>query len=359
MIADLQFAICDWEMPDTALVLTPPGAAAIAVIRIRGAGVTTFLSKHISRTARPLRCVHGELKDAGGAVIDDPVVVMSGDGEFADINLHGGPWVVASTLELLRRSGFDIINTEPGTPLPLEAVEGDTIVEREVMSYLPLAKTEQGVRMLLAQPENWRRFIASNPSPEAIRRTLDDDCLTKVLHPPRVAIVGAANVGKSTLANQLFAQQRSITADVPGTTRDWVGEIANIDGLPVMLVDTPGVRETTDAIEREAIARSRAVVAAAALVIHVIDATAPVAPAASTAGLRVLNKVDLGAGRALQYDVATVATSPKGIEELRRAILVRLGCEDLDRAHPRIWTPRQRDVLETARDDSSKLSDLV
>ena len=87
-------------------MLTPPGPAAIAVIRIAGPAVVPFLSQNFSRRAGPLRCVHGELKDAGGAVIDDPVVVLSADGGFADINLHGGPWLVASILELLRQCGF-------------------------------------------------------------------------------------------------------------------------------------------------------------------------------------------------------------------------------------------------------------
>jgi small GTP-binding protein len=342
-----------------AILLTSPGAAAIAVIRIEGPTVGAFLAKQFSRRATPLRCVHGELSNGGGAVIDDPVVVVSADGTFADINLHGGPWVVASTLELLRQSGFDIVETEPGTPLPIDAVDGKTILEREVMAHLSLAKTEQGVRMLLAQPANWRRFIDSSPSPHAIQRVLHDDCLTKMLHPPRVAIVGAPNVGKSTLANQLFAQQRSITADVPGTTRDWVGEIANIDGLPVMLLDTPGVRETSDAIEHHAIERSRAVVSSADLILYVIDATAPVAPATGRAVLRVLNKVDRGVPPGLEYDVATVATMGQGVDELRCSIRGRLGCVDLAPARPLVWTQRQRNVLDRAMNDPSTLNDLV
>jgi tRNA modification GTPase len=339
---------------DTAIVLTPPaGAAAIAVVRINGPGVVDFLSNHFSRRAAPLRCVHGELQDASGAVIDDPVVVLSADGGFADVNLHGGPWVVASTLELLRRSGFDVTDAEPGKPLPLEAVEGETILEREVMSHLPLAKTEQGVRMLLAQPTNWRRFVDSAPTSEAIGRVLADECLTKMLHAPRVAIVGAPNVGKSTLANQLFARQRSITADLPGTTRDWVGEIANLDGLAVMLVDTPGVRETSDPIEHHAIERSREVVTGAELIVYVIDATAPFAPATDPAVLRVLNKADCGVPPGLAYDVATVATTGQGVGELRRVIRERLGCDDLDPAHPRVWTQRQRDALARGDIDST------
>jgi len=359
-VSDSRVPISDPRLKnrDAATVLTPPGAAAIAVVRIAGPGVAGFLAKHFSRRAAELRCVHGELKDGDGAVIDDPVVVLSAGGDFADINLHGGPWVVASTLELLRHGGFEVIEAEPGAPLPVETLEGDTLLEREVMAYLPLARTEQAMRMLLAQPQNWRTFAGSNPLPDAVRRVLGDDCLSKMLHPPRVAIVGAPNVGKSTLANQLFAQQRSITADVPGTTRDWVGEIANLDGLAVLLVDTPGVRETSDAIEREAIERSVAVVRAADLVVLVgdvsrgEDAQYRLLGAAHPDALLVLNKQDLphpvtpgGDSAATVATVATVATTGAGVDELRRAIRQRLGCADLDPTRPRAWTQRQRDLI--------------
>ena len=333
-----------------ATLLTPPGAAAIAVVRIAGPAVNEFLAGHFSRAAKPLRCVHGNLTDDDGAVIDDPVVVLAEGGAAADLNLHGGPWVVASTLELLRRHGFEVVEHGPGTPLQIESAEGDTLLEREVASHLPLAKTDEGVRMLLAQPANWRAFVGSNPTPAEIGKVLDDGCLAKMLHPPRVAIVGAPNVGKSTLANQLFAQQRSITADVPGTTRDWVGEIANIDGLPVMLVDTPGVRETSDPIEHQAIERSRAVVTGADLIVYVIDATAPFAPATARAVLRVLNKSDRGPPPpGLEFDVSTVATTGQGVDELRRLVRHRLGCDALDPARPRVWTQRQRDLLQDGR----------
>src|SRR5690606_3480586 len=100
-------------------------------------------------------------------------------------------------------------------------------------------------------------------TPAALRRMLDDASLRNLLRLPRVAIIGTPNVGKSTLANQLFAQERSITADLPGTTRDWIGEIANIDGLAVMLVDTPGQGQPRDPVEAAAVDAS----------IHQIDAS--------------------------------------------------------------------------------------
>src|SRR3954447_26397913 len=109
---------------------------------------------------------------------------------------------------------------------------------------------------------------------------IDDRSLYWLLSRPRVAIVGPANVGKSTLANQLFAAERSITADVAGTTRDWVGALANLDGLVVELIDTPGVRETKDAIEAQAIGVASRETSRADLILLVLDASADFEPQA-------------------------------------------------------------------------------
>src|SRR5688572_10704527 len=234
------------------MLLTVPGSAAIAVVRLVGPGVSEFLTRRFSRMVGEGRCVHGELRD-GDRVIDDPVVVVSRGGTVADINLHGGPWIVRSVLELAAREGFET-RERVELPLPLDAVDGESILESEMLAYLPMARTELALRVLMAQPGAWTAWQAAGMPDRA--RVLADRSLRWLLHPPRVAILGVPNVGKSTLANQLFAQERSITADLPGTTRDWVGEIANIDGLALMLVDTPGARDTIDPIEREAIARS-------------------------------------------------------------------------------------------------------
>ena len=112
----------------SAILLTPPGSAAIAVVRLAGAGVPSFLRTHFSRPAVEGRCVHGDLKD-GTRVVDDPVVVLHRGGAGADVNLHGGPWVVRSVLELARRAGFDVME-RPELPLPNEAVDADTEIGR-------------------------------------------------------------------------------------------------------------------------------------------------------------------------------------------------------------------------------------
>jgi len=202
---------------------------------------------------------------------------------------------------------------------------------------------------------------------ELIPDLLRDRSLYWLLHPPRVAIVGVPNVGKSTLANQLFAQERSITADLPGTTRDWVGEIANVEGLAIMLVDTPGLRDTGDAIEREAIELGRGEVRRADLVVVVLDLTqAPDAQRdlmrAHPDALQVVNKSDRGSTweapdsvRVLQ----TVATTGKGVDTLRNAIKQEfLGTAELETNRPRWWTERQRKILERALGDPHALNEL-
>ena len=347
-----------------AILLTPLGSAAIAVVRLAGAGVQSFLRTHFSRPAIEGRCVHGELTD-GARLIDDPVVVLHAGGGAADVNVHGGPWVVRSVLELARRAGFAVVE-RPGLPLPDEAVDADTEMGREVLRYLPMARTERAARTLLAQEEAWRRFRQAPAAGADVVRIRDDHSLYWLLHPPRVAIIGVPNAGKSTLANRLFAQERSITADLPGTTRDWVGEIANVDGLAVMLVDTPGLRHTDDPIESEAIRRSKGQIERADLVVLVLDVTQPRDPdqlaleAAHRGALVVVNKSDQAAKwGGVSGAVQTVATTGRGVDEVRAAIRHQfLGPEPFDVDRPRWWTERQRLILHRATTDVSALSEL-
>ena len=381
------------RMLNQVIQLTPPGSAAIAVLRLIGPGVPEFLRSHFSRNAAPGRCVHGDLID-GTRVIDDPVVVLSPDGSCADLNLHGGPWVVRSAFELANRFGFTTIDNAR-LPLPEAASDQGTQIEREILSHLPMAATELAIGELLRQKEAWVAFALL---PEAERqieaeRMQQDHGLWWLLHPPRIALVGTANVGKSTLANQLFGQQRSITADLPGTTRDWVGEIANLDGLAVMLIDTPGVRKTSDPIEHSAIARAAEEIKQADLVLLVLDASRPLEPEQGDLikqfreALCIVNKCDLPAewdwrsierlndralfcnshfvGSALRTDFlrhnktvrsadptriahgdfGIVATSGVGLDEVRKAIKRRFGVGDRGDG-ARWWTERQRGMLD-------------
>ena len=221
-----------------------------------------------------------------------------------------------------------------------------------MLMHLPLARNETAIRMLLDQPGVWRAALRSGFDAAEV---LKDRTLWRLLHPGQIAIVGEPNVGKSTLANRLFGQERSITADVPGTTRDWVGEMADIAGMPAVLIDTPGVRQTDDAIERAAISASGEKVSESELVIEVLDGTwASRSPGCTSgawrAGIVVVNKIDLAAG----WDFESVdairisAKTGQGIDELCAAIHQRMGIQFLQENRPRWWTQRQRDILTKA-----------
>jgi len=117
----------------------------------------------------------------------------------------------------------------------------------------------------------------------------------------RAAIVGRPNAGKSSLLNQLLGHERAIVSPVPGTTRDTIEETANIRGLPVVFIDTAGLREARDELEQEGVRRSRESLARAEFILQVLDASAPLTPAderhlAEFAGkqrILVVNKMDL------------------------------------------------------------------
>src|SRR5579859_581908 len=117
----------------------------------------------------------------------------------------------------------------------------------------------------------------------------------------RAAIVGRPNVGKSSLLNQLLGRDRAIVSPIPGTTRDTIEETADIRGLPVVFIDTAGLREARDEIEQEGIRRSHESLARAEFILHVLDASEPLADAdekflAGFAGKKrilVRNKMDL------------------------------------------------------------------
>lgn len=322
------------------MLLTPPGAAALAVLRLAGPGVADFLRRHVSKSPQPGMMAHATLFD-GARIMDDPIVVRVED-DVVDLNLHGGAWIVRNAIDLAERRGFGRVEGDQRT------YDADDEIQQEILQWLPQARTELAIRALLAQPAAWKN--KTRPRDEL----LADRALHWLLNPPCVTIVGAANVGKSTLANQLFAQERSITADVPGTTRDWVGQIANIDGLAVMLIDTPGLRVTDDAIERAAIDIAGRQIASADMVILVLDAARPMddeqrALLSRFAGAQlVVNRVDLphAWGVASVDACRTIATTGHGVDDLRLAIQRKFGCADFDESLQRIWTQRQRQIVE-------------
>jgi tRNA modification GTPase len=208
----------------------------------------------------------------------------------------------------------------------------------------------------------------------------------------RVAIVGRPNVGKSSLLNGLLRTSRAIVTDIPGTTRDTLEETLNLQGVPVVLVDTAGILvKTEDPIERLGIERSRAALAQADLAMLVLDASEPLtdadraiaALAESKPAIVVLNKVDLlEAGTDTRHPaqdalgilsdtswVSVSALTGQGLAALEEAVVgaVFSGQATASEA-PLVTSPRHKEALQRALDhvnaaqmayNTGQLADLV
>ena len=145
----------------------------------------------------------------------------------------------------------------------------------------------------------------------------------------RAAIVGRPNAGKSSLLNQLLGHDRAIVSPTPGTTRDTIEETASIRGVPVVFIDTAGLRDTVDAVEAEGVRRSRVALERAELILHLLDASEPLDAAdqrhleefAGRKRLLVINKTDLP--RRLELPL-TPTLSPSEVERELSAALPRI-----------------------------------
>src|SRR6185437_8900083 len=140
-----------------AMLITAPGTAAIAVVRLIGPLTEPFIKTHFSRETAEGRCVHGILR-ADGQVLDDPVIVAFSGG--VDINLHGSQWIVESLLRLARAAGFEVESASSSSSLTTQFAESESIIEAEVLSALTQARTELALRVLLAQIEAWKALEA-------------------------------------------------------------------------------------------------------------------------------------------------------------------------------------------------------
>jgi len=187
----------------------------------------------------------------------------------------------------------------------------------------------------------------------------------------RAAIVGRPNAGKSSLLNQLLGRDRAIVSPVPGTTRDTIEETANIRGLPVLLIDTAGLREGSNEIEREGVRRSRESLASAELILHVLDASEPLQPAdqahlAESAGkprILVRNKVDLPRRMELPAPLAAVdvcCLTGQGVEALKDAIKERVWAGEIRAEMLQVMiNARHQDALRRAREAAGRTADAL
>jgi tRNA modification GTPase len=302
-------------MPDhTATVvacLTPPGQGAIATLGLAGPGAWTLARALFRpRTGRglPDDPCRGRfwLGRCGDEVSDDVVLAVVAVEPVlqVEIHSHGGRAVVGLLLDLFTARGCrpcswpEFLGYTGTDPLRIEAAVAlaQATTTRTAAVLLDQYHGAFGDAVAAAVGAVDRGEIAEATALVAgmARRVGLGRRLTE---PWRVVVAGAPNVGKSSLVNALAGYQRSIVAPTPGTTRDVVTARIAVDGWPIELTDTAGLRDVTGSIEGQGIERARSAAAGADLCLWVLDAsTPPVWPETESSNRRiVVNKIDLPA----------------------------------------------------------------
>lgn len=358
-----------------AAISTASGEAAISVIRLSGPKALEISGKAFKLPSKLVtRRAHlVQVLDENGAGIDSGVLLhfqapASYTGEHViEFHGHGGVLVTQRVLERVLACGARA--AEPGEFTQRAFLNGkmDLTQAEAVMDLIhaqstlalraaneqlggaigrEAAQMQQMLVPVLAHIEAYIDFPDEDISPETgadllrridavqtqARKLLATSEQGRILrHGARTVISGAPNVGKSSLLNLLLGFERAIVSPTAGTTRDTIEEIIQVHGIPLRLVDTAGLRDSQDAIERIGIERTQRELERADLIIEVLDASQP--PEASQrlevpAGLAsrhlvILNKTDLGLHAGWQVEKGAIQIScvqSEGIEALRNAI---------------------------------------
>lgn len=391
----------DLENQDDTIVAisTPPGEGGIGIVRLSGhraleIGRSHFRRKRIQTcknsrdqgfTPRPRKLYYGYFIDQQGEEIDEILVsYMPGPQSYTcedvvEINAHGGIISVRRILNALMQSGarlaapgeftrraylngrIDLVQaesnlalirakTEKGMKAALQGVQGklsaniydlrreliDIIAEIEVSVDFPHEDLEWEIQQrleIMGKIQSCKRQIDLLLKKHKAGRVLQEGLKT--------VIAGKPNVGKSSLYNYLLGENRALVTDMPGTTRDLLSEFINIQGVPLKLMDTAGIRVDGDAIERMGMDYSRHALEEADLIIFILDAGTGIteedrfvyrtmAEKGGTSLIILVNKIDLNPGmtpgdigKAFHYDGLVYASILKnlGMDELEKTII--------------------------------------
>jgi tRNA modification GTPase len=301
-----------------AALATPLGRSAIALVRVSGAGTRGILARvapELPRDVEPRRAHWTTLVGASDEPIDRGVVTFfaapaSFTGEdLAELSVHGSPVVTERLLRALVAAGarparagefterafrlgkIDLVRAEAIRDLIESRTEAAARASERRMEGRVSGRLRDAQEDLLAaaasltatvdfaedvgedvDPSVRERLSAARDSLRALAASYDTGRLLSA--GCRVAILGRPNAGKSTLFNALLGTERAIVTDVPGTTRDTLEATLDVRGIPVEIVDTAGLREAHDEVERLGVERARREGEAAAAVLYVFDASA-------------------------------------------------------------------------------------
>lgn len=363
-----------------AAVATPLGEAGIAIIRLSGpeAVILTDGLFRMPGGRKQLRdqashTIHYGHIWYGGERLDEVMVALMRAPksytreDVVEINCHGGLMTTRKVLDAVLRSGARL--AEPGEFTRRAFINGRIdLTQAEAVADLIHARSERAMAMageqlqgslsrkvnlvrddlmnVLAHMEAHIDFPDEDIAPDtldSLRAKLDSGIqfMSHLLSTAgdgrlmrqgiRTAIVGRPNAGKSSLLNQLLGEDRAIVSAIAGTTRDTIEEFASINGIPVIFIDTAGLRETTDEVEQEGIRRSLASLEKADLILHILDVSEDLHEAdrdfasrfSGKRKITVANKSDLGVVAdlgSLEPLVQISCARGHGIDDLKQAI---------------------------------------
>jgi tRNA modification GTPase len=378
---------------------TAPGRAGIGIVRVSGPLAAGIAAEITGGIPEPRHATLARFLDAGGSVIDIGLALyFSGPESFTgedvlELHGHGGP--VVMDLLVRRVIGLGARLARPGefteraflndkVDLAQAEAVADLIEAGSAQAARAAMRSLQGefsveVRGLVEALTALRVYVEAAidfveeeadilASPDIAERLADIEerfaRIEKAAGQGRllrdglnVVIAGRPNAGKSSLLNALAGYDAAIVTPIPGTTRDVLRERIHIDGLPVHVIDTAGLRETADLVEGEGVRRARSELERAGLVLYVIDATEPPAAAALATELATLprgvpvlqawNKADLlrpGAEPRMESAATALlisATTGRGLDTLRERIKAQAGYEQ---GGAEAWSARARHV---------------
>ena len=300
--------------PDTIVAIaTPPGRGGIGVVRVSGRRLGDIVVALAGKMPAPRRVTNADFRDRDGGIIDQGLLIYFGapysfTGEdVLELQGHGGPAVMQSLLTRCLELGARL--ARPGE-FTQRAYLNDKIdlAQAEAVADLIDATTaaaarsavrslsgefSQAVHSLVGQvtdlrilieatldfPEEEIDFIRDTDAAQRLkcfradlagllRRSRQGSILRSGMH---AVLVGVPNVGKTSLLNRLSGLDRAIVTEVPGTTRDTLREAIEIDGIPLHIIDTAGLRDSNDRVERMGIERAWLEIEKADVVLHVVD----------------------------------------------------------------------------------------
>jgi tRNA modification GTPase len=375
-----------------AAVATPSGRGGIGVVRVSGPAARRVAERVLGQVPTPRQATHTVFRDARGDTLDEGIALFfaapqSYTGEdVLELQGHGGPVVMQTLLaacldagariaapgEFTRRAflegKLDLAQAEAVADLidaasreaqrsALRSLSGEfsaaiaklqsELVELRALTEAMLDFPEEEVERLhrddaAARLESVRRALA-----DVLAKSRQGSLLRSGIH---VVLAGRPNVGKSSLLNRLAGAERAIVTPIPGTTRDALREPVQIAGVPLVLVDTAGLRVSSDMVEQLGIERTQRELAEADVVLAVYDLTGDLTALADlpphAARIDVYNKSDLAA--APEGALAVSAKTGQGLEHLQAAILKAAGWSDTGES---VFLARERHLraLESAR----------